>query len=388
MKTKSTETTNQVNKEGHISSKLVIANFRKLNPKGLPTAVALSGGLDSVALLHCLSCLQRRVNIFACHFIHDMRSKEESMNDCKVAEEAAKKCGIPFLSRNIADYKDNPIYSKVKNGEQRARDLRYLALSEMIDEYLGDKNKKSFIATAHHADDQLETLIMRLCRGSGINGMVGIESSISFHENKTIIRPMLCITKEDAKNICLKNSLKWAEDHTNQDESYSRNRIRSQVIPLLKDIYPFASRNAVGLSDICSSAEINIKKQAKECVRSLHELKNRKKETYYAIQTHLLSSQDKVVFYEIVMHICKLFCNDGKKIGKIKKRMFDSLYDFLQETVSTRGRRKNFTWPIMKIEANSSQDVIFRKNYGEPFFDNRKNKTVKAVDGLQKSLEG
>lgn len=251
----------------------VIRRFRELNPEGTRTAVALSGGADSVALLFCLSLL--KTDLVAIHIIHDMRSREQSLADCEIARKAAQMCGVDFLTNDFSRFKDNGHFNE-PNAEARARCLRYMAIISRAEHchsqsvagqnfirsdmsgWLGPINTKFFyVATAHHADDQLETILMNLCRGCGLDGSAGIMSKgpvpYSFGKG-VLIRPMLGITKVEAEEICKQNNLPFAVDQTNFDTDKTRNKIRAEVLPVLKELYPQCSQHATNFADISASA--------------------------------------------------------------------------------------------------------------------------------------
>jgi tRNA(Ile)-lysidine synthase len=117
---------------------------------------------------------------------------------------------------------------KISNLEAKCRELRYEFLKKMKKKYYA-----KYILTAHHLNDNLETFLLNFVRGASLNGMIGMKICDS-----DILHPFLNIRKEDVLNYCKKNKLKWNEDHTNQDETFARNRLRLKVIPELKKINP------------------------------------------------------------------------------------------------------------------------------------------------------
>lgn len=195
------------------------------------TLIACSGGVDSMALTLALASASPHLAI--AHIIHDMRPRSEALASRDAAKDLATRLDLPFFEQEIA------AKAKGHNYEARARTLRYAAL-----ESIAKDHACPFIATAHHADDQLETVLMRLLRGSGPQGLAGFASSRRLPDGSRLIRPMLAITRDDAVTLCHATHTDWVEDTTNRDESHLRSALRHRVIPLLKDLEPRASEAA------------------------------------------------------------------------------------------------------------------------------------------------
>lgn len=195
------------------------------------TLIACSGGVDSMALTLALASATRHLAI--AHIIHDMRPRSEALASRDAAKDLATRLDLPFFEREIA------AKAKGHNYEARARTLRYAAL-----EAIAKDHACPFIATAHHADDQLETVLMRLLRGSGPEGLAGL---LPFRrlQGCSLLRPMLAVTRDDAITLCHATHTDWVEDTTNKDESHLRSALRHRVVPLLKELEPKASAAAV-----------------------------------------------------------------------------------------------------------------------------------------------
>lgn len=232
----------------------VVARFRELHKSDKPVIAAVSGGVDSAALIWCLS--KTKVKVTPAFVFHGIRSKSEEQKSLKAARIAAKKCNMPQVI--VCNEPGKKILSK--STEEKARNERYSRLSQVAGE-------NGTIVTAHHADDQLETMLMRLCRGSSIHGLSGIPASSSLPvQTEThgcrLLRPMLGVTKEECIEICRDAGLSWHEDVTNKDPNLSRNRIRLQVVPVLKDLYPTAAEKASIVADQLREASEAIEQQA------------------------------------------------------------------------------------------------------------------------------
>jgi tRNA(Ile)-lysidine synthase len=185
--------------------------------------VGVSGGRDSVALLDILIKLGYRCTVAHCNF--HLRG-EESDRDEKFVQQLSFNLNIPYYSVDF----DTVNYAKQKNIsiEMAARELRYSWFTS-----LAKKINAQAIAIAHHADDNVETLLMHLVRGTGLKGLTGISP-----KNGLIVRPLLCCTRNEINEYIKNNNLSFIEDSTNQSVDFQRNKIRLQVIPLLEEINP------------------------------------------------------------------------------------------------------------------------------------------------------
>ena len=181
--------------------------------------VGCSAGPDSMALLHYL-INHTRNKIICCHINHNVR--KESKEEEKYLKNYCQKQNIPFEVYKIEKYKEN-------NFENEARIKRYNFYEQTLKKY-----NSHYLFLAHHGDDLIETIIMKINRGSNIEGYAGIKE-ISKQKNYTIIRPFLSYTKEDLLNYDEKNNVEYFIDKTNLDTTYTRNRIRANILPVLKN---------------------------------------------------------------------------------------------------------------------------------------------------------
>ena len=185
--------------------------------------IGFSGGADSVVLLSILHSLE--YNCIAAHCNFHLRG-DESMRDEAFAKSFAESLQIPFLKVDFDTFGEAE-KNKISI-EMAARKLRYDWFDSLKKEY-----KAEAIAIAHHKNDNIETLLLNLIRGTGIEGLTGIKV-----RNNYIIRPLLCLNREEIEQYASKNGLSYVTDSTNLEEEYTRNKIRRQVIPLLKTINP------------------------------------------------------------------------------------------------------------------------------------------------------
>jgi len=196
---------------------------RKLLTPGATVIVGVSGGADSVALLHILQ--QTGYHCIAAHCNFHLRN-EESDRDAEFVCKYANELNIPFEQTDF-ETKDYAGTHKVSI-EMAARDLRY----EWF-ESVRVKHHAEAIAVAHHRDDNIETLLMNLVRGTGLRGFTGIPS-----RNGHVVRPLLPCSREEILAYLLQYDLEYVEDSTNATTEYTRNKFRHEVIPMLETINP------------------------------------------------------------------------------------------------------------------------------------------------------
>ncbi len=183
--------------------------------------VALSGGPDSMALTDLLLRLNKKINLIACHVNHGLR-KESDLEEIFVKNYCLKN-NIVFEYLKIDNYHNN------KFTEAEARKKRYDFFSYTVDKY-----KAKYLLTAHHGDDLIETVLMRIVRGSTLKGYSGI-SLISNFNNCSILRPLIYTTKDEIIKYLTDNKIEYVVDNSNTDTHYTRNRYRANMLPFLKE---------------------------------------------------------------------------------------------------------------------------------------------------------
>ena len=213
-------------------------------PQGAPLCVALSGGADSVALL---AMLADRDGVCAVHVHHGIRGSEAD-RDADFCLQLTERMGVPLTILHI----DAPALAKQRGVslETAARDGRYAAIEAHL-----RQNGISVLATAHHADDQLETVLQHLLRGSGLSGLCGIPACRPLSDTVCVVRPLLSVTREALRDYLSACYLPFVEDGTNGEPCCTRNRLRLSVIPLLKELYPAAAQNAARCTEILTQDE-------------------------------------------------------------------------------------------------------------------------------------
>jgi tRNA(Ile)-lysidine synthase len=212
-----------------------IRRQRLLQP-GDRVAVAISGGADSVALLRILLELRPELGIVlsAAHFHHGIRGAEAD-SDQRFVCELAGRFGLELHTGTG----DVPAHARVQKSslETAAREMRHRWFVQLVREGKADK-----VATAHTLDDQAETVLMRLLRGTGSRGLAGI---FPVHEEKSLVRPLLTVTRREVETYLKSIGQAWREDSTNQDLRHTRNRIRHELIPMLERNFNPAIRHTL-----------------------------------------------------------------------------------------------------------------------------------------------
>ena len=198
----------------------------------------ISGGADSVCLLFVLLEWKRtrNIHITAVHVNHMLRG-EEALRDERFVEELCKKHGVPCRVFRI-DVAEEARMRKCSE-EEAGRDIRRACMEQVLRESHGDR-----IAFAHHQDDNAETVIMNLIRGTGVKGMRGIRPCSGIY-----IRPLLGLRRREIEDALKEMGQDWCDDATNHQDIYTRNRIRNRVMRELEDINPKAVGHIAQLSD-------------------------------------------------------------------------------------------------------------------------------------------
>ena len=203
--------------------------------------IALSGGADSVALLHVMHSLGYKCEAAHCNF--HLRG-EESNRDETFVHELCKSMQIPLHIIHFETEK-YAIENKISI-EMAARELRYQWFEEIKKE-----SAANVIAVAHHQDDSVETLLLNLIRGTGLSGLLGIRP-----QNKDIIRPLLCVNRQNIIEYLGSIGQNYVTDSTNLEDEYIRNKIRLNLIPLMEEINPSVKKNIIATSNYLNEIEL------------------------------------------------------------------------------------------------------------------------------------
>lgn len=202
--------------------------------------IAVSGGVDSMSLLYSCYNLKKegglKTHFEVINFEHGLRGAD-SVNDSKFVKSVSETLGIKCKIIKI----DVKAYCKKtsKSVESAARELRYQNLFSLA------KNNNAYVATAHNLDDNIESILMHIFRGSGINGLIGMKE-----REGILLRPLIKTSRKEIEEYIKNNSIKYREDKTNSENEYNRNYIRNIVIPNIQERYPELYKNVSRLSEI------------------------------------------------------------------------------------------------------------------------------------------
>ena len=251
--------------------------------KGKKLLVAISGGIDSIVLTHILHKLDFNISLAHCNF--SLRGKESNKDEVFV-KNLGEKLNVPTYTTlfNTKRYAaENSISTQMA-----ARDLRYNWFQELIKEHNLD-----YLITAHQKDDVIETFLINLTRGTGLDGLTGIPEI-----NKNLVRPLLPFNRNEILVHATRNKLQWREDSTNSSIKYVRNKIRHKVVPFLKELNP-------SLLDTFSNTLQNLKGSQQIVNDRISEIKEKAittvgDELHFSISELKKLSNPKIYFYELL----------------------------------------------------------------------------------------
>lgn len=317
--------------------------------------VGVSAGPDSMCLL---DIIKKKTNkIVVCHINHNVR--KESIIEENYLKEYCTKHNLIFESMTIENYNEN-------NFENEARKKRYAFYEKILKKY-----KSNYLFLAHHGDDLIETILMKIVRGSNIEGYAGIKKR-SVLKNYEIIRPLIDYTKEEIIEYNNSHNITYFIDSSNKDQLYTRNRFREKILPLLKEEDKNIHKKFIKYSEtlqeydnyIKNTIKENINKIFKENVIFTNELKKLdkfiQKNMLYYILNNIYSNKDNIVKEKHIIDILKLIENKRPNItinlpqNKIVRKEYDKIY------IDEKDKNNN----NYKIEFNDNLNInnfIFKK---------------------------
>jgi len=298
--------------------------------------IALSGGADSVVLLHVLKSLG--YDVYAAHINHMIRG-EEALRDEWFCVDLCRELGVRLMV-----YKKNcPQYAVMHKltMEEAARKLRYEALENALETFECQK-----IATAHTQNDNLETMLMRLIRGTSSYGLRGIDI-----KRGHIIRPLLEINRDEIEMYAKKHALEYMEDSTNKDTSYLRNRVRHALLPELETTY---NTNIRGL---LSKLSENLKTDADyfklEVKSSFDKFATVFGDNAIVISKDAANNLHDAILERLIRHCVKIVSGDDKDFDHIHTKIVKSLFE------KTSGKKVNLTKGL--AATNAFDDIVIYK---------------------------
>jgi len=259
-----------------------------------PTLVALSGGPDSSALLIALSAV-KPARIVAAHIRHGLRPNHLQTQDSGTARALADHLGIEYHESDIE-------VPSSKNAEAGARRQRYDRLAAIAQD-----TGCHFVATGHHAQDQLETLLMALIRGTGLAGLAGIAESRKLTDTTTLIRPALTSTRQELEAVCESIGWKPAHDETNDDLARQRAWMRARILPELLE------RADDGLPERLLSASLLVRQAQRVVENHAAKIASHATESSNAlcVSLHLIAHEEPIIIGEVIRQLATTLVGDS-----------------------------------------------------------------------------
>lgn len=283
----------------------VLTTIQKYNliQKDDKIVIGVSGGPDSMCLLNCLFCLKEilSIELVVCHMNHMIR--EEAEEETKYVQAFCEKINVPCFTKYANVIK---MSQEQKLGtEEMGRKVRYEFFEEVAKKVGANK-----IATAHNSNDNAETVLMNLLRGSGISGLKGIEIKV-----KQYIRPILECNRTEIEDYCKEKKLNPRIDKTNLENDYTRNKIRNQLIPYLqKEFNPNMIQSLNRLSDLAREEEAYFK----EIIEQTYEtLKIGENEEEIILNLQKFNAIPKVIKGRFLLYTINKVIGTTQGVGKV-----------------------------------------------------------------------
>ncbi|MCT4628533.1 tRNA lysidine(34) synthetase TilS [Winogradskyella sp.] len=245
--------------------------------------IAISGGVDSVVLAHLCKELELNFSLAHCNF--NLRGEESNLDEEFVLE-LAEQLNVEVFIQNF----DTEAYAKLNklSIQMAARELRYNWFEDLAKQLQFD-----YILTAHHADDNLETFLINFTRGTGINGLTGIPEI-----NDNVARPLLRFSRNDIEAYANENDITWREDSSNSSRKYLRNKLRHEIVPILKEINPqlldSVQSTLSNLQDTAAIVNTSVKDFLKNAI-----VKEDEASVMYAVSEFKTQANPKAFLFEV-----------------------------------------------------------------------------------------
>lgn len=357
-------------------SALVLQTIDKYNmvKKGDSVLAAVSGGADSVCMLHILNRLKADLGftLGCAHVNHGLRG-EAADRDEQFVKELCQDLGVPFYSKKfdvaaIAEEKKQTL-------EEAGRFVRYDFFGELKSLYGFEK-----IATAHNKNDNAETVLMRIIRGTGIDGLCGI----SYVRDDGVIRPVLDISRSEIEGYCAAHNLRFWTDATNADNDYTRNKIRNELIPYLEKEF-----NS-GVTDSLVRLSANAEADSKFLNGYANRLYDRLGSPMTRNAPNTLHIESfKMLDKSIGTRILRLAADRSFKGIKLEKRHIEDIFDLIEKPTGTaidlpRGLKAEVDYGWLTFEGPNDKESVLTAS-DELFTEITIGETI-FLDGIGKSI--
>lgn len=296
--------------------------------------IAVSGGLDSVVLCHLCKAAGCSFSIAHCNF--SLRGAESDRDEAFVKTLAADLNATIYVEQFDTNRyaQENKVSIQVA-----ARELRYQWFRNLLKEH-----GLRYLLTAHHRDDNVETVLMNLAKGTGIDGLKGIQP-----KQGDLVRPLLFASRQEILQYANENGLKWVEDSSNQETKYARNHFRHAVIPALEKVYPQVSQNIAATIERLNEAAELYQQAIDKHKKSLAEEKG--KEVHIPVLKLLKASPLKAILYEIIQQ----YGFSGSQVEEVIKLLSSESGKYI--TSATHRVIRNRAWLII-APLNTGQERL------------------------------
>ena len=349
--------------------------------------IGVSSGPDSMCLLNLLK--EQTNKIIVCHINHNVR--KESIDEENFLRQYCEENNLIFETMLIEEYTE-------RNFENEARKKRYLFYEEVLNKY----NAK-YLFLAHHGDDLIETVLMKIVRGSNIEGYAGIKT-ISHFKNFIIVRPLLEYTKEEIIKYNKSHNIPYFIDSSNTNTEYTRNRYRKNILPILKEEEKNIHKKFIKYSKTLEEYDVYIKKLVEKNINNIfknntiyiNELKKLdqflQKNTLYYILNIIYNNESNIITEKHINNIIKLISNKIPNLSldmpqnKILIKEYDKIYIKKKNKIIKNPEYKikfddniiieNLEFSIIDVEENDGNNIcrLNKKDINPPlYFRNRKN---------------
>lgn len=330
--------------------------------------LAVSGGIDSVVL--CELCKQAGYNFIIAHCNFKLRGAE-SERDAVFVQQLAQTYNVPLLVKEF----ETQAYAEERklSIQEAARELRYDWFAELLKP--SANLSPTCLLTAHHLDDNIETMLMHFFRGTGIHGLRGM-----LPKQGHIVRPLLFARKQEIKQFAVENNLQWVEDSSNALDKYSRNYFRHQLIPLVQKIYPEAENNLVNNLRRFADMEELYEQAVQQHKKKLLEQKGQE------VHIPVLKLKKAQPLQSIVYEIIKAFGFSPAQTDEVIKLLDSESGRYVQS--ATHRIIKNRRWLIIApAQLEQAQNLVIDEDEtkvvfenGELVFEQLKGKNVQLVN--------
>jgi tRNA(Ile)-lysidine synthase len=331
-----------------------LRHHRLLSPEK-SVLLAVSGGVDSMVMLHLFSKLRERtkLRLTVLHINHQLRG-EESLEDEKFVMEISAAYRIPFLCEHIdvLSYAHNLGLSK----QLAARMLRYDCFERVrLNIHAGA------VATAHHADDNAETVLLNIMRGTGIRGLAGIPRK---RQPGFIIRPLLFATREEIEAYAVKQGVRYRNDSSNRSLAYRRNELRHTILPVLKERHPDIVRNLNRIAD--TMQDVN-KKMRTAVGATMHSVIRNDSQGHLILNIKKMKLEPEFLWDELfveILHTMALEPSEAKvhALHRLCVQPTGRMVELSGHTAACRDRDQ-IVFKISADEQPISKQVLFGKSY-------------------------